>query len=399
MSLYITKRYKDNLNNKLLDCSKKTNNDFIIKLKLIAFLIRNFINRTRYKSVKDDKIHVLFYLDGGLGDLIITLNYICSMRLKLDSNILIDIAVSDKFYEEVNLLIEKSELSLVNIKRRSKKLINYDFVADLIRIPVIKYANLDKIAKLSQQFYQYTKMLIDLKKENPTMLNCGQTEEVICRQYTSVQNRSRINQADINNFWGTSSVYKINLTNKEAVLEKFGLKLNKFITVQRGIGLVDRRNENSKVEISTRIWSEKKYVETINLLKERYPDFTIVQLGSSYNSPIPDIDCNLCGKTSFEELLVLLVSSYLHFDCECGMVHLRHFICAKPSIVIFGPTKKEFYGYDENINIGSDICSGCDWLHSEWRTQCLRDKSALYPVCLESLSPNDILKELDLRSL
>lgn len=398
MSLYKAQKYKDELNNKLLDCLKKTKNNFVIILKLIGFLFKNLINRTKYKSVKDDKIHVLFYSDGGLGDIIIALNYVCSIRQKCDQNILIDVAVPDKFYEEVNLLINKSELSLVNIIRRNKKLINYDFVADLIRIPVIRFANLEKIEKLSQQFYQYTRMLIDFKNENPTLLNCGKTEEIACRQYTSIQKRNRLNQADINNFWNTSSAYKINITNQEVILEKFNLKTNKFITVQRGVGLVDKK-ECSKIEISTRIWSENQYVETINLLKKRYPDYIVVQLGGSYCSPIPNVDCNLCGKTSFEELLILLASSYLHFDCECGMVHLRHFICAKPSIVIFGPTKKEFYGYEENINIGSDICPGCDWLHNEWRTQCLRDKSALYPVCLESLSPNDIIKELDLRSL
>jgi ADP-heptose:LPS heptosyltransferase len=101
---------------------------------------------------------------------------------------------------------------------------------------------------------------------------------------------------------------------------------------------------------------------------------------------------NLCGKTTFGELLVLLKMAHYHIDSECGMVHLRHFLSAKPSIVLFGPTKKDFYAYPENINISSDICIGCEWIHERWRTQCLKtgDKA----MCLKTIQPLFVVQKI-----
>jgi ADP-heptose:LPS heptosyltransferase len=84
--------------------------------------------------------------------------------------------------------------------------------------------------------------------------------------------------------------------------------------------------------------------------------------------------------------------AYYHIDGECGMVHLRHFLSAKPSIVLFGPTKKDFYGYPENINISSNMCIGCEWIHERWRTQCL--KTGDNAMCLQTIQPSFVIEKI-----
>ena len=159
--------------------------------------------------------------------------------------------------------------------------------------------------------------------------------------------------------------------------------------MQRGIG----GGRSADLNVSTRLWPASRYAALNTLIRERYPDLVLVQLGSERTDPLAGIHLDLRGKTTFDEMLVLLAKSRCHIDAECGMVHFRHFLKAGPSIVFFGPTFEDFIGYEENINLRSDACpGGCEWLYGEYSKKCIRGFSE--NVCLTQLSEKTVFEKL-----
>ena len=100
------------------------------------------------------------------------------------------------------------------------------------------------------------------------------------------------------------------------------------------------------------------------------------------------------GRTSFNDLKILLKHSYLHIGPEGGMIHLRHALCKKRSCVLFGPTSQDFYGYPENINIEGPGCiNHCEWLTDRWQEKCLNNSG----TCCEKLvrmTPDYVINEI-----
>ena len=117
-----------------------------------------------------------------------------------------------------------------------------------------------------------------------------------------------------------------------------------------------------------------------------------MQIGDKKCIALENTDLNLCGQTSFDELLVILNEAKLHIDGDCGMVHLRHFMEAKPSVVLFGPTSKKFYEYSENINISANVCTGCEWVTNDWMNRCIKTDSSA--DCMNSLTAETVMNEI-----
>lgn len=172
------------------------------------------------------------------------------------------------------------------------------------------------------------------------------------------------------------------------------LEEGKFLTLTRSV------DTNNTYQGSTRLWPVESYEKFIKLFKQTYPDYKIVYLGPNRKVcvDLKGIELNLVGKTSFSELLAILDRSTLHFDMECGMVHLRHFLGRKPSIVLFGPTSPKLKGHKENLNIQMEgVCSlpFCEHiiLNGDWARSCLQ-KDSCEAACMKAISPEKVLKEL-----
>lgn len=113
-------------------------------------------------------------------------------------------------------------------------------------------------------------------------------------------------------------------------------------------------------------------------------------------SKLNGVDIDLVGETSIAELMALLKESQVHLDGECGMVHIRHFVCQKPSIVLFGPTSPKLKGYKENINLRNDGCCPlpmCEHilLEGQWSKMCLMNKLGTRATCIESISVRQVI--------
>ena len=374
---------------------KKIDESFRKKISLIAIirvtirLIKEYIKslrKTQYWGTDDNIAQVNFKLHGGIGDILIALNYIEQFKDNF-SNTDISITVPSYFYEEIKVLLHKHyKISKIYTDKQKTKA---DIIIELVRCPVIRYADKTKISKVNSKLYSWLNTIINFNLEHKEMLNPGTSSDFLLEKYSIIKGRKRLQEGDINNLLNIKDSFKIHLKdNQSEVLAKFSLN-KPYITLQRGIGKADNMDGNK----STRIWAIEYYEKLVDLIKKQYPSYQIVQIGSSDCSAIKGCDFNLCGKTSFEEMLTILNDAKLHIDGECGMVHLRHFIDQRPSVVLFGPTNENFYGYKENINLSNRSCSlNCEWLGSEWRKKCIKTDDRA--ECMKELTPEDVFNKL-----
>jgi ADP-heptose:LPS heptosyltransferase len=121
----------------------------------------------------------------------------------------------------------------------------------------------------------------------------------------------------------------------------------------------------------------------------------IVQLGTTTSEAIAGVDLNLIGRTSLAEAAALLRATALHLDNEGGLVHLA--ACyGRRSLVVFGPTPSDYFGYPGNINLDPLRCGGCWWIEESWMDRCPRSMTP--PECMFA-QPPERLVELALGAL
>ncbi len=342
------------------------------------------------------KIHVLFDLDGGLGDILIALNYIQNFYNYFGKVITIDIVVPPNLFKDITLIIKDQHYISQCLKYDIDGYQGYDIQINLVRIPIIKYLfNEKKIKTLSFDLYTWIKKTLTFCSENSEYTIPGTVSDGLLSWYSVGQKQNRLTQADILKYFSTKDLFKIPLYNTNDILSKFNLGKNKYIVLQNGAGL---NSTLKSINFFTRDWPNDNFNTLVSLLKQNYPNYQIVQVGYDCQISMRDVDTNLLGRTDFLELLVILANAKLLIASESGAVHFRHFTSAAPSVVLFGPTRPEMYNYPENISIVSPICNGCEWMHKEWRNWCIKSQSKC-ALCMNDIKPDFVLEEIKKRNI
>jgi hypothetical protein len=178
---------------------------------------------------------------------------------------------------------------------------------------------------------------------------------------------------------------RLSLKIDECAAAKFGLAGKRYITISNGFDAFF----NSRTERATKVYPHSESLA--RLIKSRFPELTIVQIGSDTSVPLPPADLNLINSTSLSEAAALLKHAEVHIDSEGGLVHIAACVGTK-SCVLFGPTGPDYFGYPGNINIGPATCGNCYWINSTWMNGCIKgfDK----PACLDQLAPAGILEHI-----
>lgn len=343
----------------------------------------------------DTKINIGFLICGGLGDIVIALNYIWYFANKFKTeNINIDLFIRN----DINFV--KCVLKELNFADRwfttfrdgkyydirDEYSHKYDVYIRLVRMPEVLHYKTDKIDRNSM-LINYLETLKSFKAKN----NDVYKNDNIATQYSVVQGKNRIQQPDINGYLGIKDFYGYTVPvhiNEYEFLNKYGLLGKKFVTVHNE---VDFRLPPD----SPKIWSNANYEELIAKLKTKYPDLIFVQIGNSTErSPkMAGIDVYPVGELSMEETKCLLKNAWLHIDIEGGFVHLHQALNSKgTAVVLFGPTNPVFYGYKNNINIFMNKCPCCENITSNWYRCCLRDDNR--NICMKSITPNIVFERI-----
>lgn len=358
---------------------------------LLFFIFRNWKGPRYNFKRKGENVNISFALCGGVGDIVISAVYIQQFIKKLDCDYNINIFV----YQPVEHIKElffgyEKMLNIFNMSDLYKKPADIVIVFN-IQLPEIMFFRLKYISSKSSFLLKYFTAISDFNKEHENIVSKSE----IFKQQTllNILGKNRITGMDVANAIGLTEESDFQIVLKpdsQDFLGKYGLKGKKYITFSYSVDI------NNKYKTSTRLWPVEYFNDLLSKIRRYYPDIKIVRLGTNSPSDISGVDLNLVDKTSFEELLVLLNNSTLHIDGECGMVHLRHFLSRKPSVVLFGPTSPTTKAYKENINIRSNICScnNCEWLMGEnWQKMCIKTGGP-YSACMKAITPDYVFNNI-----
>lgn len=162
------------------------------------------------------------------------------------------------------------------------------------------------------------------------------------------------------------------------------LGLGRYITVNFGNGDCA---DGSKVAKS---WSRDCFERLVELFKRKYCDINVVQMGAKNSDQLKGVDRSVLGE-DFRLVVHILKNSMLHVDIEGGLVHIATQLCTR-CIVLFGPTVKEYYGYEQNINIQAGGCHNCWGLYSDVN-KCARGMKE--PECMYLITPELVMEQIE----
>lgn len=137
---------------------------------------------------------------------------------------------------------------------------------------------------------------------------------------------------------------------------------------------------------SMKNWDLQHWADFIKDLKSQM-DILVVQLGGANSRVIRSADIKFTGVLSFRQSMKLLSRSMLHIDGDSGLVHAAHRLGVS-SMVLFGPTNWDFFGYRDNINLKPRYCGGCWWLTKDWMQNCAMGHAS--PECMDSHDPEHV---------
>lgn len=337
------------------------------------------------------RINIAFILRGALGTVLARANFVQCFYNKFSYlNMKIDI------YGHPNPVINHAIMSGMDfvhaIYTRDMNIPykKYDIAVIIDAFPIIKSFNKKKVKAADEKLFRVINSWDEFQK-NPA--NKLQYEELrYMKPYfymrSIINHKTVLDSPDLFNDLDIGGEYSLNLRfdkNENEVLENFGLANKKYITLQYG--------SHIKTDLAPKLWPLGNFASLAYLLKKKYPDILLVQLGEG-DIVIDGTDLTLLNQTDLEDLKILLKNAYLHIDCECGMVHLRKALKTGPSIVLFGQTPMEFFGYEGNINIqGKGCCHWCAELTEDWEKRCIVSGCGL-SQCMQNITPEYVLKQI-----
>ncbi len=338
-----------------------------------------------YRSEKNNltgPLKICIKLGGGIGDVLIRLNWLCAFYKKFSPSYPMTIELSTVHKQMVKSFAPPFITKIFSLKESEKR--NYDLIISLdVRVPVVEYAH---AKRLTGELCSYIQRLLEFEqKYRPFLLllpyRDSITPNIISEAQKWWQHPDVLGEFNLDEHF----LLPIKLKQEQETLRKFNLKPLSYITVNREVG-------DSHLCNSTKLWPLAYYRELVEKIKHDYPTYTVVEIGTGKGERIGNTHLNLAGKTTLEEIKVILKHAALHIDSEGGLVHLRHALQAGPSLVFFGPSDPKVLGYSENINLrgnGCNIC--CEFYSNSWSKECIKQKH----TCMESLHPDEVWSHIN----
>lgn len=262
---------------------------------------------------------------------------------------------------------------------REDDYIYYDAVVELDLFADVVRANFEKIHAISLELYQILFGWFTFKNNELYSNMFKLRPKLDCNIYKwgMLNGKNCLDIADVDNVLNIEQVYSFDIDTNETkttkLLKSLNLEIQKFITIQRPNCI-----NNSTLSVPDSILEN-----AISLLKTQFNNLKVVQVGMDYDascSVLKGVDAYLVGKTSWEDVKILLNNALYHVDIDSDLVHLRKALKSGPSIVLFGPTPVEFWGYNDNINISSEGCHNCMELTDNWRMKCLNHECCCFSM-------------------
>jgi len=376
---FVCRDYHRGLDEYLVDCRRRNGDEpRKIAIRLIWWNLKMLFKqhpteKRRQKAGKANEkrvsgsVRIAFVPEGAYGDHLIFANWLQHfMEQYQTSTVYIDVYCTLTSAKTIfNYSIPNMTVVFEKISPKTK---DYDAIFVFNRFPEVQHFKQRNVKQLAPKLWEYISACESFKKENIHFFEQKPLHDGWSAAVGIAAGIKRIQQPDIYGLLGIEEEYKYQIKLQEdetSYLEKLNLKTGEYITIHRGW--------DGAYKTNIKAWSLKSCGDLIGQLKAAFPEKKIVVFGSEQRQApsTKDADLDLVGKTTLEQVKVLLKNAAVHIDNEGGMVHLRHALHGGPAIVMFGPTSPDFFGYSENKNIRSSVCKQwCEWLNEEWPAKC-----------------------------
>lgn len=339
-------------------------------------------------NISDNRLNIGFLIGGGYGDFLFFANYLYYFRKKYPNpDIQIDVFFGNGFGNAKAIFRDNDICTHCYQHIMDEDYYSlYDLFFNLSRYPELRCCNCSRVLDYEPDLMEYIRLCKKFKIENERYFHSGASCDGMSALFSEFHGQNRLQQPDIYGFLGITQDYDYPLfiaKDEKAALERLGLQDKPYITMHRGC--------DTQYSTHVKMWPLEYYSELAALIKEKYPDITVVQYGVNHKRcpAMKNVDLDVVGKTDMEDVKVLLKNGLLHVDSDGGMIHLRHALHGGPSIALYGPNYANFFGYQENINLTGTGCSHfCDWLTDDWMIRCTRGYAV--PPCMTSITPREV---------
>lgn len=336
------------------------------------------------KKLKKTSLCIGIIIEGGLGDLLIGLNWLCYLHEQYLKNTPFNLETGFNSKMMLNCFAP----SFIQGKYTQKEMRThiYDVEIRITRVPQVIKIDLDRVNKLNPNLLVPLMKYIELSEIYSYYIIQSIYRDSISHNLPTL-NPKRWLQPDVVGLFNIQEkfILPIAIQTERETLRGFGLEHQKYITINREVGY-------ERVTESTKLWPLSYYRGLVEKLKQQYSRYKILEIGTGKGERIGNTHLNLAGKTSLEEVKVILKNAALHIDSEGGLVHLRHALLGGPSLVFFGPSDPAVLGYSENLNLRSTTCPiCCENVCNTWQEGCVLNNH----VCMQSLTVQNVLKALN----
>lgn len=342
-----------------------------LKKQGLARVAQGWRGLTQKQKKPSDHLRIFFWLPGGIGDAA------CARRL-VSAYLSLMPGAEAEIYSPVTGAVETIFAGLKGIKSAScvkQYWGNYDLVVFACLGVKFLASDENRLAKLAPEFLPTYTQAKSAQAQLGFLLEDPFLTEPALGRWLRYMGGKRF---DLLSFTGGIDLTE-NRTEKIPVdlskLASWGLTPHNYLTFH---------DASQEEQLATRMWPREHWEALLQKIKEQYPTLKIVQLGTRDNPAYLQADICLCGKTILSDLPSLLEGSLLHVDTESGLVHLAQYLSTK-SVVLFGPSEKNFFAYQKNINLAAGECGGCMWSVPNWMNICALSKGEA--SCLRAITP------------
>ena len=341
----------------------------------------------------DSKVlHVAIWLHGGYGDILINNTWVKEFYRRINCAVKIDIFLQPDrptpffiFY----LMPYKVDIFDSRFFNESQ---GYDLKIEILHMVKLHSWSPHRVMNKDKQLYSIIEKISDMRGKYYKYYDNTPVHDGAWANLMMKMGKSRWSALSIDgvfDFDNTMGLLHLDIS-KYPVLDKWNLAGKQYITIHHGsdVGIVTGNKQQVK------LWPFDYYIKLCELIKQKYPDLIIVQLGGISSAPMTCVDANCVGNLSMEESIIVLKHSLLHIDAESGLVHIKRQLRGK-SIVLFGPTPIDYYKYAENFNINSPYyCVNCMWLMNDWFSNCINPNAKDHSECMKAIVPEMVMAQV-----
>ncbi len=334
---------------------------------------------------KSKKILITYVDGGGFGDVLLGALFLSQIKklIKGDNSICL-ISRFSNYFSKFSFLDKVVDYQKVQDNLEQEQEWSDVFFLGHNVVLVEKYDS-ENIKINEPKFWEYCDKNYRIQKE----LFGIDVDNYRFTKYALLNNKNRIEQMDLANVIPIRRTDFLEIPifeNDKQTLEIFGVFGKKFITINRDSG--------SGSFQGTKLWPSDYYIKLLTHIKDTYPELVIIAVGSNIEDCIKSfVDVDATGRTSMDQMEILLSNAIIHIGTEGGLVHLNHFL-GGVSMVFFGSTSPDVFGYPENINLSSNACyEHCECLTENWALQC--PKGDINPPCMHTILPEKAIMEFD----